>query len=342
VVTPVALAVAFLGTQLFAQTTVVNQTQTEARTGTIADFAVTGTVPPQLGRDLATLPGIRVSAVRRSTVVLVESDLGDQKLSSVPAQGLTDPAATIDAGVTSGSLAGLTANTVALSSDVTGDFPLGSPVTLWLGDGTVVRPKVIARYDRGLAFGDVLLPHDVLAAHTTSPLDDNLLIRGGSLAMLTPVVDRYAGALLVTGPALLCGLSHEIQQQGAANLVLAVLVGGFTAIGVATTLAMATAGRRKELALLRLVGATRRQVLRMPRFEAVIALGTGITVGAAIAAITLLGFAMSEFGRPLPTVPLGQCVAILLTIALVGSLSIALPARSALRHPPAETIGVPE
>lgn len=45
------------------------------------------------------------------------------------------------------------------------------------------------------------------------------------------------------------------------------LIIAFTAIAVVNTLAMATAGRSREFALLRLVGTTRRQVMAMLGWE---------------------------------------------------------------------------
>jgi putative ABC transport system permease protein len=71
-------------------------------------------------------------------------------------------------------------------------------------------------------------------------------------------------------------------QAGRANTQAMVVVLGlalvYTVIAIANTLVMATAGRRAELAALRLAGATRGQVLRLAGMEAalVAALGAGL------------------------------------------------------------------
>ena len=69
------------------------------------------------------------------------------------------------------------------------------------------------------------------------------------------------------------------------------LVVGFAAISVVNTLVIATLERRRELALLRAVGATRRQALRMIRVETLAAVATGLLLGAAVGGSTLSGFA---------------------------------------------------
>ncbi|MCQ0021391.1 ABC transporter permease [Actinomadura madurae] len=105
---------------------------------------------------------------------------------------------------------------------------------------------------------------------------------------------------MVSPAAFRTGLSQEIRLQGFVGRVIVAAITGFILIGLVTTLAVATAARRREFALLRLVGATRRQVLRMLRLEAAIVLGTGIAAGTLIAAVTLLTFAAAVTGLPLP------------------------------------------
>ncbi|MFV2176625.1 ABC transporter permease [Actinomadura sp. LOL_016] len=92
------------------------------------------------------------------------------------------------------------------------------------------------------------------------------------------------------------------------------------------------AARRRELVLLRLVGATRRQVLRALRLEAVIVLGTGVLTGTLIAAVTLLAFALAVIGLPLPAVSPVAAAAILLGVAGSGAAAVMLPARAMLRR----------
>lgn len=334
-ITPVALAVAFAGVQLFAQSTVAHATRVQAEDGTRADQVVVSAgpgLPRGVAEAVRRIPGVTAATpVKRTGVVMAVKELGEKNLRSLDARGVgPDAAATLDPGVSSGRLGDLRGNAVALSRDVAGGLDAGGTASLWLGDGTRVRARVVAIYDRGLGFGDVLLPRDLVSAHSSSPLDDHVLVRGD--ADLTAVTAAYAGARVITPGAFRTALSQEMRLQGFVGHVVVAAITGFILIGLVTTLALATRARRREFALLRLVGATRRQVLRMLRLEAAIVLGTGITAGTLIAAVTLLTFAAAVTGLPLPSVPPLTCAAVLLGVAGSGAAAILLPARAVLRR----------
>ncbi|WP_433478929.1 FtsX-like permease family protein [Spirillospora sp. CA-142024] len=333
-ITPVALAVAFAGVQLFAQTTVVHATQVQARDGNRADQIVVAAgpgLPAGVAEAVRRVPGVTAATpVKRATVVMAVKELGEKNLRSLNGSGIgADAAATMDPDVSSGRLGDLRGTAVALSRDVAGGLDAGSTARLWLGDGTSVTARVVAIYDRGLGFGDVLLPHDLVAAHSSSPLDDRVLVRGQ--ADLRAVTAAYTGTQVLSPEDLQANLSQEVELQGFVSRLVVAAITGFILIGLVTTLALATAARRREFALLRLVGATRRQVLRMLRLEAVIVLGTGIAAGALIAAVTLPAFAAAVTGLPLPSIPPLTCAAVLAAVAGSGAAAILLPARAVLR-----------
>ncbi|MEU8123995.1 ABC transporter permease [Spirillospora sp. NPDC049024] len=334
-ITPVALAVAFAGVQLFAQSTVVQAARTQAEDGNRADRIVVAAgpgLPHGVAEAVRRVPGVTAATpVKRTTAVMAVRELGEKNLRSLNGAGVgADAAATLDPGVSSGRLGDLRGDAVALSRDVAGGLRIGSTTPLWLGDGTRIRARVVAVYDRGLGFGDVLLPRDVVAAHSSSPLDDRVLVRGR--ADLSAVTAAYAGTRVLTPADFQEGLSHEVRLQGFVSRLVVAAITGFVLIGLVTTLALATAARRREFALLRLVGATRRQVLRMLRLEAAIVLGTGVATGALIAAVTLTAFAARVTGMPLPSVPPLACAVLLLGVAGSGAAAILLPARAVLRR----------
>ena len=66
------------------------------------------------------------------------------------------------------------------------------------------------------------------------------------------------------------------------------MIFAFTSVAVVNTLAMIALRRGRELALLRLVGATRRQVRSMARWEALLIITVGLGGGLVIAATALL------------------------------------------------------
>ncbi|WP_067829936.1 FtsX-like permease family protein [Actinomadura kijaniata] len=327
--TPVALAVAFAGTQLFASSTVARATTAEAAAGNRADQVLVSTgpgLPPEAAAAVRAVPGVTAAtAVARTTVVMTVRELGERRLRSLHGQGVTpgDAARILDPKVSRGRLGDLADGTVALSENVAGGVRLGSPVTLWLADGTRIRPRVVAFYERGLGFGDVLLPRSAV----TAPLDDHVLVKGD--ADLRPVAARYPGARVAEPEALGVALARELRLQNLMSWVVVAAILGFVVIGLVTTLALATGARRREFGLLRDIGATRRQVLAMVRMEALVVLGTGLAVGTLIATVTLLAFAAGVTGLPLPAVSPAAALAILAFVAVSGTAAVMLPARRA-------------
>ncbi|WP_380282116.1 FtsX-like permease family protein [Kitasatospora purpeofusca] len=124
------------------------------------------------------------------------------------------------------------------------------------------------------------------------------------------------------------------------GIFLLILIGmslGYTCLAVANTLLMATAERAADFRVLRLSGATRRQVLRIAAAEAVLAVGLGTALGLAVAVTTLLGVRSGlsaqlgtrvELALPWGTMALTVGVCLLLAV-----LAGVLPARAALRRP---------
>lgn len=332
VITPIALALSFGASQLFVQTTAVNATRTQAAAGLHADQVLVSNgpgVPRAMYRaaERTAGPGT-VTAVKRTTVVMSVA----AQLQSLPTQGVKGALSNLDPGVRAGSLKGLRGkNTVALSSNVADAAEVGSAVSLWLGDGTVIRPEVVAVYDRGQGFGDVLLPHDVVAAHVTDAgHDDYLLVKGA--ADLRPVLDRFPGTRATSAGQYGAALTEKARQEGLPGLLAVAAISLFTLIGVVTTLAVATASRRRELALLRLIGATRGQVLAMLRLETCLVLGTGAAVGSLVAAVTLLTFGGAVTGLSALSVSPSVCAAVLGTVFLSGMAAVMLPARRLLHR----------
>ncbi|MFG3283310.1 FtsX-like permease family protein [Streptomyces sp. NPDC048111] len=332
VITPIALALSFGASQLFVQTTAVNATRTQAAAGLRAENVLVSNGPgvpramyPEVEKTAG--PGT-VTAVKRTVVVMTVAD----QLQSLPAQGVEGALSNLDPDVRAGSLQDLRGkDTVALSSNVADTNDVGSTTSLWLGDGTRIHPKVVAVYDRSQGFGDVLLPHDVVAAHVTDAgHDDYLLVKGE--ADLRPVLDRFPATHAASAGQYSAALTEKARQEGLPGLFAVAAISLFTLIGVMTTLAVATASRRRELALLRLIGATRGQVLAMLRLEAFLALGTGAAVGTLVAAVTLLTFGGAVTGLSALSVSPTVCAAVLGTVFLSGTAAVMLPARRMLRR----------
>jgi putative ABC transport system permease protein len=98
------------------------------------------------------------------------------------------------------------------------------------------------------------------------------------------------------------------------ELILLFCFGGVSTLN---TLAALTAERRREFALLRLIGATRRQLARMLCAEIGLTAAVGVAAGTLIAAAAATAFSVTLPGSPLPTI---SPVSYLLTVA--GAIAV--------------------
>ncbi|CAM5616511.1 hypothetical protein STENM327S_01531 [Streptomyces tendae] len=120
-----------------------------------------------------------------------------------------------------------------------------------------------------------------LDGHVTSAFADTLLVSGGDAEPLTALGEVTDAS----GYALAQNVDREFGAW--ANYMMAAVLGGFAAVAAVNTLAMTVLDRRRELHTLRLVGSTRRQVLRMLGWESLLVSAAGVALGTAIAMITL-------------------------------------------------------
>ncbi|WCD89051.1 hypothetical protein KPP03845_105470 [Streptomyces xanthophaeus] len=129
----------------------------------------------------------------------------------------------------------------------------------------------------------------------------------------------------------------ERQDAGAeVNLLAMGLVLAFTAIAVVNTLAMSTAERVREFAMLRLAGAKRRQVLRMIRTEALAVVLIGVVLGSLIALAVLTAFSVGMTGAAAPSVLPVVYAGVVGAAGLLALAATALPGRAALRVAPVD------
>ncbi|MET7366437.1 FtsX-like permease family protein [Streptomyces sp. NPDC005566] len=332
VVTPLTLLVGMTCTVLFVQPTLGNAARTEAREGVRADWVVTSRgpgVPAEVAQQLRAHDEVVTEVV--GTAVRVGLD-------TYAAQGVT-PAGltrTWDPDVTAGSLDKLTQSTVAVSELAAEQLHLkpGSTVELTLGDGTPATLTVAAVYARGLGFGDLTLAHDLVARHVDNPLSASLLVGTDRTRADVMSTLRQFPDLTTLSPAAADSMREQRRQSAAeVDLIAMGLVLAFTAIAVVNTLAMSVSERVREFALLRLAGATRRQVLRMLRTEAVSVLLLASALGSCIALAILTAFSVGMTGRAAPTVIPLVHVAVVAGAGLLTVIATTVPGRVALRVP---------
>ncbi|MFK4070967.1 FtsX-like permease family protein [Streptomyces sp. NPDC029674] len=335
VVTPLALLTGMTCTVLFVQPTLDDAARAQAREGIRANWVLDAQgpgVPAEAAQRLRTTEGVEVATEVVRTTVRVGLD-------KYPAQGVTPEGLTRtwDPDVTAGSLDDFDEGSAAVSelaADRLGLKP-GSTLKFTLGDGTKTELTVRAVYARGLGFGDLTMAHDLVARHVDNPLAGTVLVKSDrTQEQLAADVGKFPG-LRILSPAAADSLQAESRQANAeVNLLAMGLVLAFTAIAVVNTLAMSVSERMREFALLRLAGATRRQVLRMLRAEALSVLLIGAALGSGVALAVLTAFSVGMTGSAAPTVVPLVYVSVIAVAGLLALTATALPGRVALRPLP--------
>ena len=342
--TSLVLSVGFGGSVWFLQDNLERGTLAQARDGLLASHVLSSPagLAPSVAAEVRKLPGVQAATAVRRTSVIVKIFGGETE--TVPAQAVDD-VSTLDLDVSEGALADLRGRTVAVSSLRAGSqgWDLGDEAPMWLGDGTEVRLRVVAIYERGLGFGDLVLPAGAVTGHTARATDDEVLVKMAPGATPDPRLAAVAPAATLINSGQRTGLlAEDLALSAWLNKLLVGVMVGYAALAAANTMVMAALARRRELALLRIVGMTRRQVRRMVLAEQAGLLGVALTIGGAVAALTLVAVVRALTGSLLPYVPPLGWVAVFGGTALLALTTTILPVRGLLRVPPLEHLGVRE
>ncbi|RFU42708.1 ABC transporter permease [Actinomadura logoneensis] len=215
---------------------------------------------------------------------------------------------------------------------------VGSAVAVTFSDGSRVLMTVGAIYKRTDLAGDYLLPRTVWAGHNRRPLDIAAFAlpkRGVSeddaRAALTSLARPYGQPDVQNRSQYVAAQTEQMNAFLGIVYVMLALAIVIALLGIANTLALSVHERTRELGLLRAVGATRRQLRAMIRWESLIVSLFGTAGGAGLG--LFLGWALAAaLSNPfsVPAVPL---VVILLVGAAAGVLAALRPARRAARLP---------
>ena len=347
--TPIVLTVAMSCTLLFSTTTIDHAASAQREAAITSRLAITSAGPglPQTAlADVRATPGVRSAAALTSTTLGPSLGAAD----TIPAQVLDGDRG--DAGlrldVTAGSLAGLHGDAIALGRRraAAAHAHVGERVPVTLGDGAHTHATVVAIYNRDLAFGEALVAPELAAGHRTTPLLGTILAQTDHpvavARRLAALGSRYPGLEVSDRASVATAADADREMNRWLGPIFVAMIFAFTSIAVINTLTMIALRRGRELALLRLVGATTRQVRSMARWEAVLIITMGIGVGLAIAATALLPLSHALTGGLRPHVPARPLGAILGISSVLALVALAVPTRRALRAQPIEAIGVRE
>jgi putative ABC transport system permease protein len=299
-----------------------------------------GSLSPELATTVDDLPEVDSAVGIGRGFASVD---GDTKQLTV-----ADPSAlarAVDVGVTSGSVADLTADEIAIS-DATADangWALGDTVRVTFADGASTDVAVAATYDVSDIVGGYVLPSETYAPHTRQPVDSTVVVDladGTSLADGKAAVERVAAnygspdvadrdefaATMSAGADMFLTIIYAL-------LALAIII---ALMGIANTLSLSVHERTRELGLLRAVGETRGQLRSMVRWESVIVATFGVVGGVGLG--VFLGWALVEAAGNTPgsvisefVLPVARLAIVVVVGAIAGVLAGLRPARRAAR-----------
>ncbi|WP_440554639.1 FtsX-like permease family protein [Streptomyces sp. SCPE 10] len=223
--------------------------------------------------------------------------------------------------------------------DETWNRHVGDTVTVWLADGTEKRLKVVA-VTKASAGGSAAVLTPKYAGRALPDAVYVKLAKGADRAAVqrelgTAVRGMSARAVPIAGYR--AAVDDTVNQQTRMALLI---VGGiamlYTGVAVANTLTMSTGQRARELAVLRLGGATPGQLLRMVAGESVLVAGTGVVMAAVVVALNAAGLwaglqqLVVSTRVTLPGLPFAVTAGACVVVALLATV---LPAWVALRTP---------
>lgn len=151
----------------------------------------------------------------------------------------------------------------------------------------------------------------------------------GTMSVMTSTAGR------ATGEAATSVTSATDVWMRQAELALLIC---FAAVSTVNTLVAVTADRRREFALLRLVGATWSQLMRMLTVEAMLTAAVGVLLGAAVAGAASVAFSTAVTGSAVPSVPVAACWWIVAGAAALTVPCIVATGLRAVRGPAAELV----
>ncbi|MFE6912722.1 ABC transporter permease [Streptomyces rubiginosohelvolus] len=350
VAAPVIITVALAASLMGTTATISEAKAGEAREQITADLVATAggegrALPDEFVRRAGAVPGVRVSATRSTGVTVLEEGVALVN-SEAKAVDPTAHAAVSRLPVVAGRLADLDDDSIVVNEEWL-TTKVGDTVSVWLGDGRTADLRIAAVLSTGTGSNGVYLTERNAAG---APVDrvDLALPRDGadSAAAALGAAAKATGVRLLTGDRWVevhYPRSSENTRLGLWMILGIALI--YTGIALANTLMMATSDRVRDLASLRLTGATKGQVLRLVGAEALVVVAVGAVLGAVIAGVNLLGvwsaLGLLDVGSDI-VVPWGTVAAVIGASALLATVASVLPASFALRVRPVELAGMRE
>lgn len=356
VLTPLVLAIGLTLSMSYTQSVLTSATDTQVREGLAADAVLTEAASGGIGAkavaDIAETPGVgAVSPVRETELFVTRSLFGDPEVVTYTASGVAPQALneTLDLGGVDGDLSRMGEATMAMENSNANllGAEVGDELDVRLGDGTPATLRLVATYERGLGFGDVVVPNGMLEGHAAPP--SRLLLASADGAgtqrlhsAAEEAAQRYPTLEVTDRSGFVDRARAQSQLAAWINLAGLAVILGYIAVAVVNTLVMATAGRFREFALLRLIGTTRHQLTRSLWWEVLVLVLLAVILGTVAALVPLSVLSVAFLGTPVPVGPPGVYAGVVGGTALLTALAVMVPVRLSLRSRPVDALGVRE
>ncbi|MER7346946.1 FtsX-like permease family protein [Streptomyces aurantiacus] len=366
-VTPIMLATGLATALIYLQTSQDDASNRVFAKNLKADAIVAtqdGALPPSLVDTLSRLPqveGASASAASEGSLETVlepgKNDNGTKtepkvRPNKIDLQGVTGSGArqTMAHRAVQGDFGKLTGNSIVLPDHILRDQDkkVGDRVRLRWGNGEASSMTVVGTFDPPRGFDYAMVPAAALLPHTTDGKLSQILVKakpGVSSQDLRAALQKQTGEVpgaFVANRSEAKAAHAESDKSGrVASYLLAAVVVGYAVIALVNALIVATAERRSEFALQRLIGSTGRQVLWMMSVEALVTALVGIVLGTGVAAGSLIPFGVALDGNVLPSGPGWVYMTIVASAVALTFVSILLPTTLALRAKPVEATVAP-
>ncbi|MFG2374892.1 ABC transporter permease [Streptomyces sp. NPDC048504] len=350
VAAPVLVTVALAGSLLGATATLAEAKVTEVRARTAADFVITAVGDAGFDdatlQKLRTVPDAEVSASSASAVYVLEDGAALIRSEARAA----DPrllAGTTELPLVEGRLSDLDDDSIIVNKEWE-KHTVGERVDVWLGDGRRKSLRIAAVMTTGTGDNGVYVTPRNAPDAPVDRVDVRLAHGADATAVAAELRDavRASGATVLTARQWVRSTYPETDRTTRAGLLLVLGIALlYTGISLANAMVMATSDRVRDLAVLRLAGATRWQVLRLVAAEALMVVVVGGVLGALVAGLNLAGMwgalGLHAVWTPIeiPWATLGWTVAICAVLAVISAVA---PAALALRRRAVELAGTPE
>ena len=313
-------------------------------TGDVAIYNVDGfsTISAEIAPAVGKLDGVAAASPIASAGGRVEGVDGDQLINGIDAANLTQAADLDWVDGDDSTLAQLGDNGAIAESDFADQngIEVGDALTLTTPNGSTldVVVKGTVRDRVNLLVNSLALPISLLRADFQARQDTLVLtkfddgadfdtVRGEIDALLT---DRFPNAESRSQQEVKDEQEQSINGLVSLIYVLLTLAVILSLVGVVITLVLSVLERKRELGMLRAIGASRSQVRRMVRYESVITAMIGAIVGAVIGiAIGVAAVKALEDDGLVLSFPIAGIVVVLVLAAIAGVVAGIWPARRA-------------